>query len=105
MTRDRLAELSQKDPALLSADEWRDIVSLADDGLTFRLLSEQGHVVEFTEDGYGLEHPVTCRIQARLLDCPVDQAVRALSGNPFGEAGRYRVIIGDAGVLEGWRLP
>ena len=89
----------------LSDDEWNTLLSLAYDGQTFRALNEQGHVVEFSETGYGLEHPATCRIEARLLDCPVEKAITALFENPFGEPGRYRVLLDESGVLEGWKLP
>ena len=90
----------------LTQGEWIDLLSLAYDGLTFRMLNEQGHVVEFTEDGgWGIEHPVTCRIDARLLSCDVHLVVSNLRENPYGEPGRYRVIVGESGVLEGWKLP
>ena len=89
----------------LTDDEWRTLLSLAYDGQTFRQLNEQGHVAEFTDHGYGLEHPALCRIEGRLLDCPVEIAIRSLHEFPFGELGRYRVIIGDSGILEGWKLP
>lgn len=89
----------------LTDDEWKDLLSLAYDGLTFRMLNEHGHIAEFTDHGYGLEHPALCRIETRLLDCPVEVAIRSLHEFPFGELGRYRVIIGESGVLEGWKLP
>ena len=89
----------------LTDDEWSTLLSLAYDGQMFRDLNEKGHVVEFSATGYGLEHPATCRIEARLLDCPVEVEIRSLTENPFGELGCYRVIIGESGVLEGWKLP
>lgn len=106
INRERLREIAAwTTPRPMELREWEDLLSLADDGLTFRLLNEQGHVVEFTPSGYGLEHPVKCRIEGRLLDCPVQVEIAKLHDNPFGEFGRYRVIIGEAGVLEGWKLP
>ena len=92
-------------PVELHGDVLVELISLACDGLTFRRLNEQGHVLDLTPTGYGLEHPVSCRIQGRLLDCPVDAAIRRLHENPFGGYGRYRVLISDSGVLEGWKLP
>ena len=89
----------------LTDDDWNTLLSLAYDGQMFRNLNEKGHVVEFTDSGYGLEHPATCRIEGRLLDCPVEVHIRSLTGNPFGDPGRYRVVIGERGVLEGWKLP
>lgn len=106
MNRERLREIAEwVTPMPITQGEWEDILSLADDGLTFRLLNEHGHVVEFTATGYGLEHPPKCRIEGRLLDCPVQVTIAQLEENPFGDSGRYRVIIGESGVLEGWKLP
>ena len=89
----------------LTDDDWNTLLSLAYDGQMLHDLNEKGHVVEFTDSGYGLEHPATCRIEGRLLDCPVEVHIRSLTGNPFGDPGRYRVVIGETGVLEGWKLP
>ena len=89
----------------LTDDDWNTLLSLAYDGQTFRDLNEKGHVVEFDDGGYGLEHPATCRIEGRLLDCPVEVEIRSLTDNPFGEPGRYRVVFGETGVLEGWKIP
>ena len=107
MNEERLQALAAYAPQpIISKAEWLDVLSLAADGIMFRRLSEQGHVAEFTVDGrWSLEHPVTCRIEARMLDCPVNVAIDGLPENPFGEPGRYRVIVGDTGVLEGWKLP
>lgn len=60
-------------------------------------LKQEGHVVEFGPDGFGLEHPVECR-KAGLLNCPVWEALDELPSTPVGY-GIYPVALGDDGVL------
>ena len=105
MARSWLDDIRDSARERLTDDEWATLLSLAYDGQTFRQLTEQGHIAEFADHGYSLEHPAICRIEGRLLDCPVEIAIRSLHECPFGELGRYRVIIGETGVLEGWKLP
>lgn len=55
-----------------------------------RQLVEQGyrdeHIVTFTEDGYGLEHPIRCR--PNLTGCMLNEWLRTQPG-PDREPGRY----------------
>ena len=44
------------------------------------------HVVEFTEDGYGLQHPASCR--PNLIDCRYNTYLTSLF-QPEREPGRY----------------
>lgn len=64
-----------------------------------RALNQHGHVVEFREDDYALEHPVECRTAgARLLDCKVNAALHELPGSPIGY-GRFPVTLDEDGEL------
>lgn len=54
-------------------------------------LREDRHVVEFREDGWGLQHPVLCRPD--LIGCPVNRALQAL--NHPTVLGRFRVHLED----------
>ncbi len=54
-----------------------------------RALAQEGHVVEFDDQGFGLEHPVGCRKDG-LLNCPVWEALDDLPDTPVGY-GRFNV--------------
>lgn len=101
MNRNRFEEL--QDGATPTSNELAELISLADDGWTFRELNERGHTAEFTDTGYGLEHPVVCRMGKSLLECPVERKIRASGGPPWGY-GRFRVILDETGILQGWPL-
>ncbi len=61
-------------------------------------LNQQGHVVEFREDGWAIEHPVECR-KTSLLDCPLNGLSEKMGGPPTEGPGRYRAAISDDGNL------
>jgi len=58
----------------------------------------RGHVAEFREDGWTLEHPLECR-ESSLLDCPLNALCKALGGPPEEGPGRYKVALDDSGNL------
>lgn len=58
-----------------------------------RALAQEGHIVEFDEDGFGLEHPVGCRKDG-LLNCDVWAAIDDLPDTPVGY-GRFNVDLDD----------
>jgi hypothetical protein len=54
------------------------------------------HVVELRETEFGLQHTVACRGSGPrdLMDCPVNEALHALSGPPRSP-GTYEVYLED----------
>jgi hypothetical protein len=60
-------------------------------------LHQEGHIVEFDEDGFALLHPVGCRKDG-LLNCPVWAAIDDLPGTPVGY-GRFNVDLDDSDEL------
>lgn len=61
-------------------------------------LNQQGHVVEFRQDGWAIEHPTECR-KTSLLDCPLNSLCEEMGGPPTEGLGRYRAAISDDGNL------
>lgn len=59
-------------------------------------LNQRGHVAEFREDGYALEHPIECRT-AGLIDCPVNRACEREQVAPA--LGRFYVSVDEDGNL------
>jgi len=56
---------------------------------------ETQHTIEFSVDGWCIEHPVACRVGGLGLDCPWNRwAQRSLDGPPSAGVGRY-VASGD----------
>jgi hypothetical protein len=51
----------------------------------WRAAEAEGHVVDFTEDGYGLQHPPSCR--PNLIECEFNEYLAA--GCPDVYPGRY----------------
>ena len=64
-------------------------LDVADAG-TWRAAEAEGHVVDFTDDGYGLQHPPSCRPD--LIGCRVNQYL-ASRGYPEEDPGRYRITL------------
>lgn len=62
-----------------------------------KALAQEGHTVQFDEDGFALEHPIYCRKDG-LLNCSVWAALDALPDTPVGY-GRFPVDIDVAGEL------
>lgn len=58
------------------------------DARFWREAEAEGHIVDFTEDGYGLQHPPSCRPD--LIGCDYNVWLAALPG-PHGSPGRYRM--------------
>jgi hypothetical protein len=55
----------------------------------FRLVPEKtDHIVDFEEDGYGLQHPLACR--PTLLDCPWQKWLSVQAVRPV-PVGRYKM--------------
>ena len=61
-------------------------------------LNQDGHVLEFREDGWAIEHPVECRA-GRLLDCRFNFLCEEMGGPPTEGLGRYKATISDDGNL------
>lgn len=70
--------------------------ALEDGADAIEALNQRGHVAEFREDGYALEHPLECR-KAGLLNCAVDKACGYEQAPPA--LGRFKVSIDDDGFL------
>lgn len=60
-------------------------------------MTNEQHVAEFDEHGWGMQHPVGCR--PNLLDCRVHRAMQVISEAP-GPLGRYIVLLDDDGALQ-----
>jgi hypothetical protein len=60
-------------------------------------LHQEGHIVEFDEDGFALLHPVGCR-KAGMLNCTVWAALDALPDTPVGY-GKFPVALDDKDEL------
>lgn len=56
-------------------------------------LHQEGHTVQFDEDGFALEHPVACRKEG-LLNCPVWESLDDLPDTPIGY-GRFPVALDE----------
>jgi hypothetical protein len=56
---------------------------------------ESRHVMDLGRDGWGLEHPIDCRLEGRSLhDCHVHVVVSAqMQGGPPHEEGRFSVTV------------
>jgi hypothetical protein len=50
---------------------------------------EHEHVVEFSDDGFDVRHPLRERLDDGLFSCPLNEHVAALPGPPV-RPGRYR---------------
>ena len=61
-------------------------------------VNQHGHVVEFREDGWAIEHPIECR-KDNLLDCPLNFLCEAMGGPPEEGPGRYKAAVDDTGNL------
>ncbi|HDZ39120.1 MAG TPA: hypothetical protein ENH62_12670 [Marinobacter sp.] len=61
-------------------------------------LNQDGHVLEFREDGWAIEHSVECRA-GRLLDCRFNFLCEEMGGPPTEGLGRYKATISDDGNL------
>jgi hypothetical protein len=80
---------------LLTGAEMADIFEYVEE--LEKALHQEGHIVEFNENGFGLEHPVSCR-KAGLLNCPVWEVLDELPDTPVGY-GRFPVALDDDGLL------
>jgi len=57
------------------------------------------HLLQFTDSGWTLQHSLTCRLDGRLFDCPVNTAVSAWlrdDGDPRMR-GLFHVDVDDHG--------
>jgi hypothetical protein len=64
------------------------LTELEIDGLKWRAAEAEGHIVDFTETGFGLQHPPSCR--PNLVGCRFNVYLSDL-GVPEEEPGRYRM--------------
>lgn len=60
-------------------------------------LSDITHRAEIRLTDWSIEHPVQCRENGSLLDCPVERAMNVYEDPPVA-FGRYRVTLGDGGL-------
>lgn len=63
---------------------------LIEDGRKWRTAEAEGHVVTFSETGYGLRHPPSCRPD--LIGCQFN-AYLARRGEPDEEPGTYQMFL------------
>jgi hypothetical protein len=66
--------------------------------------SETDHIVEFTDLGWTIQHPLRDRVEGALFTCPATMACQMLDGPPVA-AGRYRMVrVPDVAATEPtWR--
>lgn len=74
-----------------------DPASLESDGKRWRAAEAEGHVVDFSETGYGLQHPPSCRPD--LINCEYNLWLAAADG-PEREPGSYQIRLMGSGVFE-----
>ena len=65
-----------------------EVCAYEPDAARWRAAEAEGHVVDFTEDGYGLQHPPSCRPD--LIGCKFNQWLAGY-GEPAMSPGRYRM--------------
>jgi hypothetical protein len=75
-------------PAAIRGTEAADVEALIEDGHKWRAAEAEGHVATFTEDGYGLMHPPSCR--SDLIGCWFNRYLADMS-QPDEEPGRYQM--------------
>ena len=78
-----------------------DVERLAEDGRKWRTAEAEGHVVTFSETGYGLMHPPSCRPD--LIGCHYNEWLAGL-GYAEEEPGHYRMTFHEDGFAEYARL-
>jgi Family of unknown function (DUF6085) len=65
--------------------------------------SQPDHLIEFSADGWIIQHSMACRLNGHLFDCPVNRAaaVGAFANWPDDPnvIGRYRCTLDDDGRL------
>ena len=55
----------------------------------YRAMNQRGHVVDFRDDDWGLEHPISCRA-AGLINCPMNNELEGYEpGVDRPLTGRY----------------
>jgi hypothetical protein len=65
--------------------------------------AETEHIVEFTEVGFSVQHPLRERLDGDLFHCPLHSYIKALSGPP-ARPGRYRAVLHGDGEQKAWRF-
>ena len=65
-----------------------DVERLVEDGRKWQEAEAEGHIVTFTETGYGLTHPPSCRPD--LIGCWFNRYLADMS-QPDEDPGRYRM--------------
>lgn len=60
-----------------------------------RVPTDQGHVIEFREDGWTISHPLSCR--PKLFDCPVNRVAERELTEPPDALGRFECELNDIG--------
>jgi len=54
------------------------------------------HVAEFRDEGWCIQHPLACRQNGGLFDCPFNRAALSLD-TPPAQLGRFEVSLSDEG--------
>ena len=81
------------EPALLAAPAPGGLdEAVIEDAMRWRAAEAEGHVVDFTETGFGLQHPPSCR--PNLIGCRFNVWLSDADG-PEEEPGRYRMTWTD----------
>lgn len=88
-TLDARAALEAAEPLIRAGERERIYAELGTD-----------HHVIYTEDRWTIEHSVECRLSGHMHECPVHQAIAAVSEEyDPAMAGRWRVVSIDSGGL------
>lgn len=72
-----------------------------EDGEKWRAAEAEGHTATFSEDGYGLQHPPSCR--PNLIGCRFNIYLAAQDG-PDMDPGEYRMTWNDEWDAPDYRL-
>ncbi len=75
-------------PTITTVDDGKRLVDVATvaDAERWQAAEAEGHIVDFTETGYGLQHPPSCR--PNLIGCAFNEYLADADG-PDREPGRY----------------
>lgn len=94
------------EPTADDYDRWQTIAEvLADEIGRLRILLSESpeHVIEFTDEGWTIMHPVACRPD--LFACPVNRAAGDMVRSPVPRNGRYACALdGDGQFAVGRRV-
>lgn len=75
------------------------LAALSAAGYAVLKVDDEPHVIQFREDGWTVQHPLSCR--PALFDCPVNRAAeQELDGPPATGLGIYEISLRPDGLLQ-----